>query len=84
MTDGDQNNQHNARTLRRAVAVEIAVGIVIGAVIIPSILWFADVPPPAALYGVGGILMALTLAAFFQVLGSSLMVTLVLRMRVKG
>jgi hypothetical protein len=74
---------HTAQTLRTAVAIEISIGIVIGAIILPSILWFADVLPPAALFGVGGMLMALTLSAFFQVMGTTLMGTLVLRQRVR-
>ena len=83
MTESSQISRVPDRSLAHVLAAETLVGIVIGAVIIPTIIWFLDVPPPTELLGKHGVILGLFMGTLFQVLGTGIAVTLILRKRVQ-
>jgi hypothetical protein len=83
MLAGEDASSGAERTLSRVLAANTLVGVVIGALIIPAIIWFLDAPPPTELVGKHGVIVGLTMGAFFQVLGTGIAVTLALRRQVR-
>lgn len=71
------------RSLPHVLAAETLVGVVIGALIIPAIIWLLDAAPPTDLVGKHGVIVGLLMGTFFQVFGTGIAVTLVLRNRVR-
>ena len=83
MLAGEQASNGAGRTLPRVLAANTLVGVVIGALIIPAIIWLLDAPPPTELVGKHGLIVGLMLGAFFQVFATGISVTLALRNRVR-
>ena len=75
MTESSQISRGPDRGLAHVLAAETLVGIVIGALIIPTIIWFLDVPPPTELLGKHGVILSLLMGTLFQVLGTGIAVT---------
>lgn len=83
MLAGAETSGGAERALSRVLAANTLVGAVIGALIIPAMIWFLDAPPPIELVGKHGVLVGLTLGAFFQVFATGIAVTLALRKQVR-
>jgi len=78
-----QSIDTSATQLRRTLLGEVAVGVVINALLIPAIMWLADARPPATFGGADGILSAFVKATVFQVFAMTLVLTVVLRLRIR-
>ena len=73
----------SSRKLRRTLAAEVAISILINGFAIPAVIWAVDVAPPKTLGGGDGVIVGLAMATALPVFFMTLLITLGVHARLR-